>query len=429
MTASGRDAWQNEPLGALGQLIRGRGGTKADERESGLPCIRYGELYTRHDFVVREFFSFISPSAAGSYTRLREGDVIFAASGETLDEIGKAAAYCDNSVAYAGSDTIIFRPGARVDGRFLGYVVNHEPANRYKSRMGQGSTVMHIGTAALARMPIDLPPLPEQQRIAEILDTLDEAIRKTEQVIAKLQQVKQGLLHDLLTRGIDEHGELRDPDRHPEQFKDSELGRVPRDWEVTTIGGVFSIQSGLSLGPHRRPTSRSVPYLRVGNVFRGRIDFSDVARFDATRSELAERRIEIGDLLVVEGHANVDEIGRVARADDRAQGMTFQNHLFRLRSLRAESRFSELFLNGQVVRSYWRRVCSTSSGLNTINQSLLRGVPFLLPPEREQVRIVAAEVAVSARIVGLTSELAKLHALKSALMHDLLTGRVRTSAL
>ena len=109
--------------------------------------------------------------------------------------------------------------------------------------------------------------------------------------------------------------------------------------------------------------------------------------------------------------------------------MTFQNHLFRLRSLRAESRFSELFLNGQVVRSYWRRVCSTSSGLNTINQSLLRGVPFLLPPEREQVRIVAAEVAVSARIVGLTSELAKLHALKSALMHDLLTGRVRTSAL
>ncbi len=73
-----------------------------------------------------------------------------------------------------------------------------------------------------------LPPLPEQRRIAEILDTLDEAIRKTEQVIAKLQQMKQGLLHDLLTRGIDDNGELRDPERHPEQFKDSPLGRIPR---------------------------------------------------------------------------------------------------------------------------------------------------------------------------------------------------------
>jgi type I restriction enzyme S subunit len=293
--------------------------------------------------------------------------------------------------------------------------------------LSHGSIMAGLSSSIVRRFRVPLPPLPEQQRIAEILDTLDEAIRKTEQVIAKLQQVKQGLLHDLLTRGIDEHGELRDPDRHPEQFKDSELGRVPRAWEVTTIGGVFSIQSGLSLGPHRRPTSRSVAYLRVGNVFRGRIDFSDVARFDATSAELAERRIEAGDLLVVEGHANVDEIGRVARADDRAQGMTFQNHLFRLRSVRAESRFSELFLNCQMVRSYWRRVCSTSSGLNTINQSLLRGVPFLLPPEGEQVRIVAAETATSARIVGLLNELAKLQSLKSGLMHDLLTGRVRTA--
>ena len=88
-----------------------------------------------------------------------------------------------------------------------------------------------------------LPPLPEQRRIAEILDTLDEAIRKTEQVIAKLQQMKQGLLHDILTRGIDDNGELRDPDRHPEQFKDSPLGRIPRGWEVRplkdlSVGGI-----------------------------------------------------------------------------------------------------------------------------------------------------------------------------------------------
>jgi type I restriction enzyme S subunit len=98
----------------------------------------------------------------------------------------------------------------------------------------------------LSQVPIRVPPLPEQRRVAEILDTLDEAIRKTEQVIAKLQQMKQGLLHDLLTRGIDDNGELRDPDRHPEQFKDSPLGRIPERWEVLPLGQVAEMLVGLA---------------------------------------------------------------------------------------------------------------------------------------------------------------------------------------
>ncbi len=87
----------------------------------------------------------------------------------------------------------------------------------------------------LLPFPVDLPPLPEQRQIAAILDTIDDSIRKTEQVIAKLKQVKQGLLHDLLTRGIDDNGELRDPERHPEQFKDSPRGRIPRGWEMWSL--------------------------------------------------------------------------------------------------------------------------------------------------------------------------------------------------
>ena len=216
------------PLGSLGSFSRGRGGTKADARDTGVPCIRYGDLYTRHDAVVRSFASFIDPASVAKYTALTCGDVVFAASGETHAEIGKAAVFVGNELACAGADTIIFRPRRGVDPTFIGYAVNTEAAARFKSRFGQGSSVIHISAKHLGNLSLDLPPLPEQRRIAEILDTLDEAIRKTEQVIAKLQQMKQGLLHDLLTRGIDEHGELRDPERHPEQFKDSPLGRIPR---------------------------------------------------------------------------------------------------------------------------------------------------------------------------------------------------------
>ena len=68
-----------------------------------------------------------------------------------------------------------------------------------------------------------------------MLDTVDEAIAKTEAVIAKLKQVRAGLLHDLLTRGLDENGQLRDPIAHPEQFQDSPLGRIPREWTVVSL--------------------------------------------------------------------------------------------------------------------------------------------------------------------------------------------------
>jgi type I restriction enzyme S subunit len=103
--------------------------------------------------------------------------------------------------------------------------LDHRTTDMAESQVNFANDVL-LGTS------IYVPPLPEQHRIAEILDTLDEAIRKTGQVIANLQQMKQGLLHDLLTRGIDENGELRDPERHPELFKDSLLGRIPRGWET-----------------------------------------------------------------------------------------------------------------------------------------------------------------------------------------------------
>lgn len=84
-------------------------------------------------------------------------------------------------------------------------------------------------------LPVLLPPNSEQTVIASILDKMDIAIEKTEVSIKKLNKIKAGLLHDLLTRGIDENGELRDPVRHPEQFKDSPLGKVPNNPGISTV--------------------------------------------------------------------------------------------------------------------------------------------------------------------------------------------------
>jgi type I restriction enzyme S subunit len=236
--ASPPSGWQYIPLGSLGVLTRGRGGTRSDERSDGLPCVRYGELYTKHDFVVRSFYSFISPKDAASYSPISTGDVLFASSGETHGEIGKAAVYCGAEPAHAGGDIIIFRPSGSLVPRFAGYAVNSPESNRYKSRMGQGSSVIHLAESHLRGLVIPLPPLAEQRLIVKVLDTADEVIRKIKQIIAKQKQIKQGLLHDLFTRGIDENGELRDPERHPEQFKDSLLGRIPKVWATPLLASL-----------------------------------------------------------------------------------------------------------------------------------------------------------------------------------------------
>ena len=85
-------------------------------------------------------------------------------------------------------------------------------------------------------------PSLEQSKIAEVLSTVDSAIAQTEALIAKQQRIKTGLMQDLLTRGIDEHGQLRSEATHT--FKDSLLGRIPEEWEVTTVDEIATITTG-----------------------------------------------------------------------------------------------------------------------------------------------------------------------------------------
>ena len=120
----------------------------------------------------------------------------------------------------------------------------------------QEAATVHTGVPGLNRnefaylMLVDVPTLPEQRRIAEILDTADRAIGETEALISKLKHMKTGLMHDLLTRGLDERGQLRDPDAHPEQFKETPLGRIPREWESAIAGSDFvRVADGIKPGP------------------------------------------------------------------------------------------------------------------------------------------------------------------------------------
>ncbi len=190
--------WKLKRLGQLGTFLKGSG-VKRDQALSGeLPCIRYGEIYTIHSDVVRTFHSHISQQVAATATRIQEGDLLFAGSGETKTEIGKCVAIASPVEAYAGGDIVILR--LRVgDPAFFGYQLNMPSVVRQKANLGQGDAVVHISASALSSVQVPVPTLEEQTAIATVLSDMDTDLAALEARLAKISTIKQGMMQELLT--------------------------------------------------------------------------------------------------------------------------------------------------------------------------------------------------------------------------------------
>lgn len=184
-----------------------------------------------------------------------------------------------------------------------------------------------------------------------------------------------------------------------------------------------SMVAGITLGPNRTPKERSTGYLRVANVQRGWIDSSNIAELEEQSRDRPKYVLRSRDIVMVEGHANPDQIGRCALVQPTESGLLYQNHLFRIRFSKILPEFGLIWLNSNYVRSYWRTRCSTSSGLYTINSSMLQQVPMPILREEEQHRIVSTHAAFERRIAVLERTRGKLSAAEAALSADALTPR------
>jgi type I restriction enzyme S subunit len=190
--------WEVKRLGELGAFFKGSG-VKKDQAQSGeLRCVRYGEIYTHHHNYVRSFNSWISPTVAATAVPLRRGDILFAASGETKEEIGKCVAIHLDVEAYAGGDIVILRP-SNCDPLFLGFVLNHPSIASQKASLGQGDAVVHISASALASIAVRLPALEEQSAVAAVLLDFDDEIAALENRRDKVQSLKRAMMQELLT--------------------------------------------------------------------------------------------------------------------------------------------------------------------------------------------------------------------------------------
>ena len=191
--------WQIKKLSELGCFTKGSGITKKDIKDNGLSCIRYAELYTLYNIIIKKCFSYIDRETSKKSKKIKYNDILFAGSGETKEEIAKCAVcLIKNEDVYVGGDTIIFSPKSEINSIFLSYYLN-TIGRKQLDRLGQGHSIVHIYPNKLANVYIPVPPLAEQEKIVSILSKQDEVIEKLEDLIELKVKQKKGLMQKLLS--------------------------------------------------------------------------------------------------------------------------------------------------------------------------------------------------------------------------------------
>ena len=296
-------------------------------------------------------------------------------------------------------------------------------------QLNEATGVPSLSRDLLYKIEVETPPTPEQAKIAEILSTVDQAIDQTEALIAKQQRIKTGLMQDLLTRGIDENGNLRSEETH--EFKDSPLGRIPVEWDLSELAYAFAeVPRNGIYKPPNQIGSGTVLIGQTSFTKERRIDYRFARRAIISPSELKAYQLRNHDILVTRVFATVDGVGLPILVTDLPEAAVYESNMLRLRVDPAKSNPTLLFhwLRSSAIR---KRVTASVNASNqtSINQAVLNALPALVIPSDEQDNIVAAISTQETYLNDLARNLGKLRSLKTALMQDLLTGKVSVAPL
>lgn len=321
-----------------------------------------------------------------------------------------------------------------VNASFLAGLLARQEQQKYihERTTGMAESQVNFANEVLLDTPLRIPPIQEQDVIAKVLDTLDTAIRETESIIDKLKVVKQGLLQDLLTRGVDANGELRPPQNEaPQLYKQSPLGWIPRAWDVEQLGQILaeSTRSGLY-----KPSSfhgRGPFMVQMGGLFTGEaVDFSSATQIQVSPSELGIFGLNIGDLLFARRSLVFEGAGLCVIVRHLPGPSTFESSIIRarVRETVALPEFVCQFLRGK-ASSAQRRTLIRQVAVSGVSSDDIRQLFIAIPSLSEQELIVARQHSAQEQINLEQSTVSKLRKQKSGLMNDLLTGRIRVMPL
>jgi len=315
------------------------------------------------------------------------------------------------------------------DRRWLYWVLTWLPLGQLDTTTG----VPGLNRNDVYSLSADRPRLIERQRIAQVLDTLDTAIHQTEAIIAKLKAVKQGLLHDLLTRGIDANGELRPPQAEaPHLYKESPLGWIPKEWDCVRLMEKLAVLGGkrLPAGHSYADHPTGYKYLRVTDFFEREYLVDELENLHERTFKALERYEIKPEHLYISIAGSLGHVG-VHRIDGAAHVRTVltENATRLVPIIDLNPDYVAAYMNSEMVQNQVTSEKGTGGGVPKL--ALFRIEQFCLawPNDAEQNLIAGRVTAVNERISYEVRMLGKLKREKSGLMDDLLTGCVRVTPL
>ena len=414
------EGWDVSNLGKLASFINGYAFKPEDWKEEGLPIIRIEQLK--------------DPNAKYDYSDKKLPDIYLIDNGDLIFSWSATLAIklWDRGKAYLNQHLYKVIPNSTIKRRFLKYLLEHKIEDLSKET--HGSTMKHITRTFLLNFRVTYPKSKlEQYKIAEILETVDNAIEKTDRIIEKYKRIKQGLMQDLLTRGIaesDELGvmsyELRDEKKH--RFKDSPLGRIPEEWKVVELGEVADVRGGKRLpkGEDFAASQTLFPYIRLVDIKGMNINLSAVKYIqEKTWKRIRRYTISKDDIML----SIAGTIGLVALIPEALDGANLTENAAKLTTLRY---FGKRFLAYYLTFHKAQRQIETLMGIVAQPKLALFRIKQLkipLPPLPEQHRIASILSQIDEAIEKEQKYKEKLERIKRGLMEDLLTGNVRVNHL
>lgn len=348
-----------------------------------------------------------------------DGDyILLGEDGENVLSRNLPLAFIVKGKFWVNNHAHVLQPKKNID---IGYLCEVLEAFNYKN-IASGSAQPKITQGALNQISLLFPPLPEQQKIAAILTSVDEVIEKTQAQINKLKDLKTGMMQELLTRGVGVDGKP-----HTE-FKDSPVGRIPKAWEVLPLSSL-AITKGLQTGPFGGQlhadeyTEKGIPVIMPKNMKSNNVCIQNIARISEDKAiELSKHRVMEGDIVF----SRRGDIGRFVLINKENEGWLCGTGSLRTRL--DKTTILPLYLASYLTLDLvieWLNNNAVGQTMLNLNTSILGELPVVLPPIYEQELIANSIESIDKRLGILGRKLSQIQKSKKALMQDLLTGRVR----
>lgn len=401
---------------------------KADEKIVRL--VNYMDVY--RSVKIDNSFSLAETSATQheiDFFDLKKGDILFTPTSETPDDIGHSAVIIEDleNAVYSYHLTRFREFTEKVlDDEFKAYLFNQYFVLHQFEKKAAGTTRFTLTRGSFESTFVRFPKDKNVQNIiAKILSTTDAVIEKTRAAIAKYKAIKQGMLQDLFTRGIDTTtNQLRPPYQDaPHLYKESMLGMIPNEWDDKAFGKEVDLIHGHQFRDYDF-TEFGIPVVKIGQVKPENVDLSNCSFVRAGREEEFQNEIiQNGDVLMALTGATLGKACLVKRLN----GIVLQNYrVGRLEPIVKENDIDKEFLYylliaGDLLTQIFNKVNTGAQG--NVGKADFEKATFKKPPFEEQKLIAKRLKSVDNKLEIEQTYLQKIHLLKKGLMEDLLSGK------